>query len=115
MSTLEDIKTGDYVTVMGRYGPDYFREVIRTTKTQVITTGWNKHAPEVRWRKQDGKKVGHSGIWNHNHIEPITDEHRKIIYRKRILYKVMSLCKDDELKKLSTEKLKKVLEILQDE
>ena len=113
---LKELKVGDEVAIFGGspMSSIHIKRVTRFTKTQIITDGWSSACPEIRWNRGTGHEVGGSGSFMRRYIIPATDKHRAAAKREGALARAINLCDVVKLRKLSTEKLEKIVEILGD-
>lgn len=66
-----ELKAGDEAVVRsGHYSEGQIVKVARVTATQVIIND------NLRFRKDNGRKVGESDVWHRTYLEELTDEVR---------------------------------------
>jgi len=112
--SLEDIKTGDYVTVRDLNGPRRISKVVRTTKTQIITEGFQE-GQEFKWKRSSGYAVGPRSTLKYSYppnIVPTTQEHVDFLHLRRLLRTVRHLVYT-ELETCNKDQLTKIKEILE--
>ena len=97
---LENISVGDRVTIFEMGIPSYIREVVRITKTQILTRARVNSDYKIRWKKSNGKMVG-SGPWDSSYIELTTDQHISAIRKANQVYRVKNLWNDIKLQDLN--------------
>ena len=114
MGNLEQIKAGDSVTILNARTVVEIMQVVRVTKTQVITCRSESNV-ETRWKKSTGRKVGEHSRWSYVDIFPTTEEHRVALKRGYLLSRVIGLCEIPNLRKLDIEQLEQIVEVFKKE
>ena len=112
--SLEDIKTGDYVTVGDLDGPHRIFKVVRTTKTQIITEGFQE-GQEFKWKRSSGYAVGPRSTFRYSYppkITPTTQEHVDFLCLRKLSRTVQNLV-STKLKTCNKDQLTKIKEILE--
>lgn len=105
MKELKDLVEGDEVLVTGMY---YRRiaKVDKVTKTQIVVDN-------ARFKRDSGWQCG-SGIWNRRRVSVPTEKEISDIkeenFRKKLVYAISSF----DFKRLSTNELKQVYNIVKD-
>ena len=101
--SLEDIKVGDLVSRFHNGRLSEIRKVEKVTKTQITLSSGEKFdregMPKPRQR------------WDYRHIEPVTQEHRDMMRRHKILRTV----EDIKWEECPTELLERILGMVQSE
>ena len=105
---LQNIKPGYKVIVSygGFHNLRKVEPVIKVTKTQIIV-------PTGRFRKKNGWLVGR-GVWNTTSISEATPEAIAEITAENEYRQVLSKILDVKWREVEPDKLKKILEILED-
>ena len=114
--TLKSLEVGDLVTELCDMKPFRIIRILRITKTQIITKGYEStiygsvKRGETRWRKSDGKPPGNNS--SSRQITPATLEHRTYIRTKNLSYEVKNLVyeKLNDLNLMQLEAIKQIFE-----
>jgi len=85
VSSLTNIKEGDFVTCVYGTRIQWIKRVLRTTRTRILTV--SSGGSEVVWRRKDGKLLRGTGSWG-TRIECTTTEHRQVLKAESLRYKI---------------------------
>jgi hypothetical protein len=105
---LENVQPGDTLIVHSN-GHRVLTKVVRTTKTQIVTAN-NK------FRKSNGNLVGDTDWHSYSVDAPKPGEVEEILaeqLQRRLVHRVEKACQINLLRKMSTEKLQHLKEILE--